>query len=50
LGGEKFLASEVIDADDYARLYGVAQEVYAGWGDYRQKTGRRIPVFRLTPC
>jgi hypothetical protein len=50
LGGEKFLAREVIDADDYARLYGVAQQVYAGWGDYRQKTGRRIPVFRLTPC
>ena len=38
--------------DDYARVYGLAEQVYAGWGDYRQKTdliGRRIPVFRLTP-
>jgi deazaflavin-dependent oxidoreductase (nitroreductase family) len=52
LGGEKFLASEVTDPDDYARVYGLAEQVYAGWGDYRQKTdlvGRRIPVFRLTP-
>jgi deazaflavin-dependent oxidoreductase (nitroreductase family) len=52
LGGEKFLASEVTDPDDYARLYGLAEQVYAGWGDYRLKTdaiGRRIPVFRLKP-
>ena len=50
LGGEKFLAGEVTDPDDYARLYGLAEQVYAGWGDYRLKTGgRRIPVFRLKP-
>jgi deazaflavin-dependent oxidoreductase (nitroreductase family) len=52
LGGEKFLASEVTDPDDYARLYGFAEQVHAGWGDYRLKThpiGRRIPLFRLTP-
>jgi hypothetical protein len=39
------------DADDYARLYGLAEQVYAGWGDYRLTTGgRRIPVFRLKPA
>jgi deazaflavin-dependent oxidoreductase (nitroreductase family) len=53
LGDEQFLATEVTDPDDYARLYGLAEHVYAGWSDYRVKTdpiGRRIPVFRLTPC
>ena len=52
LGGEKFVASEVTDSDEYARLYGLAQQVYAGWSDYRLKTdpiGRHIPVFRLKP-
>ena len=38
----------------YAVLEGfwLAEQVYAGWGDYRAKTdpiGRRIPVFRLKP-
>jgi deazaflavin-dependent oxidoreductase (nitroreductase family) len=50
LGDEKFLATEVIEPDDYKYLYELATKVYAGWGDYRQKTdpiGRRIPVFRL---
>jgi deazaflavin-dependent oxidoreductase (nitroreductase family) len=52
LGDEKFLATEVTDADDYKYLYGLATKVYAGWGDYLLKTdpiGRRIPVFRLKP-
>jgi deazaflavin-dependent oxidoreductase (nitroreductase family) len=50
LGGEKFLAGEVTDPDDYAHLYGLAEQVYAGWSDYRLTTdGRRIPVFRLKP-
>ena len=52
LGNEKFLATEVIDPDDYQYLYGLATKVYAGWADYRLKTdpiGRHIPVFRLTP-
>jgi F420H(2)-dependent quinone reductase len=52
LGGEKFLATEVADPDDYARVYGLAEQVYAGWSDYRLKTdptGRQIPVFRLKP-
>ena len=52
LGGERFLASEVTDSEEYARLYGLAKQVYAGWSDYRAKTdpiGRHIPVFRLKP-
>ena len=52
LGGEKFLATEVTDPEDYARVYGLAEQVYAGWSDYRLKTdpiGRHIPVFRLKP-
>jgi deazaflavin-dependent oxidoreductase (nitroreductase family) len=50
LGSDKFLATEVTDTDDYARVYGLAEHVYAGWSDYRLKTepiGRHIPVFRL---
>jgi deazaflavin-dependent oxidoreductase (nitroreductase family) len=52
LGDEKFLAREITDPDDYARVYGLAERVYAGWSDYREKAdpiGRRIPVFRLKP-
>lgn len=52
LGDEKFVAAEITDPDDYARVYGLAEQVYAGWSDYRSKTepiGRHIPVFRLTP-
>lgn len=50
LGGERFSASEVTDPDEYARLFALAEQVYAGWRDYRAMTtwsGRRIPVFRL---
>jgi deazaflavin-dependent oxidoreductase (nitroreductase family) len=52
LGDEKFLATEITDPDEYARVYALAEKAYAGWGDYRAKTdpiGRQIPVFRLTP-
>lgn len=51
-GGDTFHATEVTDADEYARLYGLAEQVYAGYADYKAKTaliGRHIPVFRLTP-
>jgi deazaflavin-dependent oxidoreductase (nitroreductase family) len=51
-GGENFVASEVTDPDEYARLFALAEQVYAGYGDYRAKTasvGRQIPIFRLTP-
>jgi deazaflavin-dependent oxidoreductase (nitroreductase family) len=51
-GDERFVATEVTDPDEYARLYGLAEQVYAGYGDYRVKTaaiGRHIPLFRLKP-
>ena len=51
-GDQKFVATEVTDPDEYARLYGLAEQVYAGYGDYRVRTaaiGRRIPLFRLKP-
>ena len=51
-GDERFVATEVTDPDEYARLYGLAEQVYTGYGAYRAKTatvGRQIPVFRLQP-
>lgn len=52
LGGERFTATEVTDADEYDRLFALAERVYAGYHDYRVRTasiGRRIPLFRLEP-
>lgn len=51
-GQEPFTAVQVTDADEYERLYELAKRVYAGYGDYREKTagsGRQIPIFRLKP-
>lgn len=52
LGGDAFHATEVTDPEEYARLYALAEQVYAGYADYKAKTalvGRHIPIFRLTP-
>jgi deazaflavin-dependent oxidoreductase (nitroreductase family) len=52
LGDEAFRAAEVTEPDDYSRLYGLAEQYYAGFADYRVKTalaGRKIPVLRLSP-
>jgi deazaflavin-dependent oxidoreductase (nitroreductase family) len=51
-GGETFSAAQVTDSDEYTRLYGLAERVYAGYSDYSVKTapvGRQIPIFRLKP-
>lgn len=51
-GQEPFTAHRVTDADEHRRLYELAEQVYAGYADYREKTagsGRQIPIFRLTP-
>lgn len=50
-GMEPFSATEVTDPAEYARLYELAERVYAGYDDYRAKTApaRQIPIFRLTP-
>ncbi len=51
-GGEDFIATEITDPDEYARLYALAERVYSGFRDYRVMMaatgGRRIPVFRLS--
>ena len=52
IGDERFVATEVIDPHEYTQLYGLAEQVYAGYGDYRVKAaavGRQIPLFRLRP-
>jgi len=52
LGGEAFLAAEVTDPAEHARLYALAEQLYVGYTDYRAKTsqvGRHIPILRLTP-
>jgi deazaflavin-dependent oxidoreductase (nitroreductase family) len=49
-GDDRFVATEVTDPEEHARLFGLAEQVYAGYGDYRAMTdpvGRTIPVFRL---
>ncbi|WP_460359056.1 nitroreductase/quinone reductase family protein, partial [Mycobacterium sp. ZZG] len=51
-GQEPFTAHQVTDPEEHRRLYGLAEQVYAGYADYREKTadsGRQIPIFRLTP-
>ncbi|WNG86379.1 nitroreductase family deazaflavin-dependent oxidoreductase [Mycobacterium sp. ITM-2016-00317] len=51
-GQEPFTAQQVTDPDEHRRLYALAEQVYAGYADYREKTadsGRQIPIFRLTP-
>jgi deazaflavin-dependent oxidoreductase (nitroreductase family) len=51
-GGEYFVATEVTDPAEYTRLFALAVNVFAGYGDYRAKTasiGRQISIFRLTP-
>ena len=52
LNGLPFRAVEVTDPAEYERLFALAVRMYAGYGDYRERTsaiGRRIPVLRLGP-
>jgi deazaflavin-dependent oxidoreductase (nitroreductase family) len=52
LDGEPYSAAEVTDPAEAERLFGLAVQVYPGYADYRERTGRvgrRIPVLRLTP-
>ena len=45
-GDEPFIATEVTDPDEHARLYGLAEQVYGGWSDYLVTTaavGRNDP-------
>ena len=48
--GKKFQArAQVIDGEDYERLYKQHADVNPGFWDYRQKTTRKIPVVVLEP-
>lgn len=51
LGDENFVAEEVVDPAEYDRLFALAEQVFAGYAEYRETTsriGRHIPVLRLT--
>ena len=41
--------AEVTDEPDRTRLYNKMADMMSSFNDYRQKTDRVIPVFRLTP-
>jgi deazaflavin-dependent oxidoreductase (nitroreductase family) len=47
----RYRAAEVTDELERERLFALADKVYAGYADYRDRTaavGRRIPIMRLT--
>lgn len=49
-GGERFTARQVTDPDEYARLFELANRIYSGYAEYRDKAapaGRDLPIFRL---
>jgi hypothetical protein len=51
-GQQRFTAQQVTDPEEYARLFALAEKVYAGYADYQAMTapvGREIPMFRLKP-
>ncbi|OBG66282.1 MULTISPECIES: nitroreductase family deazaflavin-dependent oxidoreductase [unclassified Mycobacterium] len=51
-GGERFTARQVTDPDEYARLFELANRIYSGYAEYRDKAapaGRDIPILRLKP-
>src|ERR1700730_17977219 len=48
IGGEKFRArAQVVDGDEYERLYQQHAGIYPGFNEYRQRTTRKIPVIVL---
>ncbi|MGA7050867.1 MAG: nitroreductase/quinone reductase family protein [Mycobacterium sp.] len=52
LGGEEYVAVEITDQAERERLFTLADRVYSGYADYRDKAaavGRQIPVFKLNP-
>jgi deazaflavin-dependent oxidoreductase (nitroreductase family) len=47
-GGQKFQArANVMDGDEYERLYKQHADINPGFWDYRKKTSRKIPVIVL---
>jgi deazaflavin-dependent oxidoreductase (nitroreductase family) len=50
--GGNYRAVEVDDDAERDRLFGLADRIYGGYADYRERTakiGRRIPIMRLQP-
>jgi deazaflavin-dependent oxidoreductase (nitroreductase family) len=48
----RYRAAEVEDEAERERLFGLADRIYGGYADYRERTakiGRRIPIMRLEP-
>ena len=48
----RYRAVEVEDEAERERLFGLADHIYGGYADYRERTakiGRRIPIMRLEP-
>ena len=41
--------AEITEEPERRRLYNKMAEVFPGFDDYRRKTDRVIPVFKLTP-
>jgi deazaflavin-dependent oxidoreductase (nitroreductase family) len=49
----RYRAIEVDDEAERERLFGLADRIYGGYADYRERTariGRRIPILRLEPA
>ena len=45
-----YIAREILDLEDYERLWRMAVNVYRGYEKYRQRVGnRRIPLVSLSP-
>ncbi len=44
-----YTARELHDEDEYSQKWEVAASLYAGYNAYRRRSGRRIPLFELTP-
>jgi deazaflavin-dependent oxidoreductase (nitroreductase family) len=49
-GSERaFTAVEVVGGEPYERWFVLGAAVYRGFGGYRRRAGRHVPVFELTP-
>lgn len=52
-GSGRYVAAEVQDEGERARLFGLVDQLYPGYADYRERAGavgRRIPIMRLSPA
>jgi hypothetical protein len=45
----RYAAAEVT-GDAYERWFDLGTRIYAGYPEYRERAGRHIPIFELTPA